>query len=55
MRTIGAFNAFPFLKGADIYFPVAPRSSVTMSFNQRVLRATNWKSNSEGVNVMVFE
>lgn len=55
MTTIGAFNAFPFLKGADIYFPTTSKQTITMSFNNRVLKATNWKSNSEGVNVMVFE
>ena len=55
MTTIGAFNAFPFLKGADIYFPTNSKQSITMSFNGRVLKATNWKSKTEGVNVMVFE
>ncbi len=55
MTSIGAFNAFPFLKGADIYFPTTSKQTITMSFNGRVLKATNWKSNTEGVNVMVFE
>lgn len=55
MTTIGAFNLFPFLKGADIYFPTTTRQTITMSLNGRTLHATNWKSNSEGVNVMVFE
>lgn len=55
MTSIAAFNAFPFLKGADIYFPTINKQTITMSFNNRVLKATNWKSNSEGVNVMVFE
>jgi pimeloyl-ACP methyl ester carboxylesterase len=55
LTTIGAFNAFPFLKGADIYFPTISKQTITMSFNGRVLHATNWKSNSEGVNVMAFE
>lgn len=55
MTTIGAFNLFPFLKGADIYFPTTSRQTITMTLNGRTLHATNWKSNSEGVNVMVFE
>ncbi|MCC6583385.1 MAG: alpha/beta fold hydrolase [Chitinophagales bacterium] len=55
MTTIGAFNLFPFLKGADIYFPTTARQTITMTFNDRTLHATNWKSNTEGVNVMVFE
>ena len=55
MTTIGAFNAFPFLKGADIYFPTLSKQIITMTFNGRTLHASNWKSNSEGVNVMAFE
>ena len=55
MTAIGAFNLFPFLKGADIYFPTTTKQTITMSFNGRVLKATNWKSNTEGVNVMVCE
>lgn len=55
MTAIGAFGAFPFLSGADIYFPTTTRQTITMSLNGRTLHATNWKSNSEGVNVMVFE
>jgi pimeloyl-ACP methyl ester carboxylesterase len=55
MTTIAAFNAFPFLKGADIYYPTTSKQTITMSFNGRTLHATNWKSNSEGVNVMAFE
>lgn len=55
MVSLAAFASLPFLKGADIYFPVNPPQSITMSFNGRVLKARNWKSGSEGVNVMVFE
>lgn len=55
LATIAAFDAFPFLKGADIYFPTTARQTITMTFNSRTLKATNWKSGSEGVNVMVFE
>ncbi len=55
MTTIGSFNLFPFLKGADIYFPTANKQTITMTFNGRTLHATNWKSNTEGVNVMAFE
>ncbi len=55
LTTIAAFNAFPFLKGADIYFSTISKQTITMTFNGRTLHATNWKSNSEGVNVMAFE
>ncbi len=55
MTAIGSFSAFPFLSGADIYFPTTTRQTITMSLNGRTLHATNWKSNTEGVNVMVFE
>ncbi len=55
LTSVGAFSAFPFLKGADIYIPTATSANVTMRFNERTLRAKNWKSATEGVNVLVFE
>lgn len=53
--SLASFSSFPFLKGADIYFPTDTPHSVVMTFNGRTLKARNWKSGSEGVNVMVFE
>ncbi|MBK9328932.1 MAG: alpha/beta fold hydrolase [Sphingobacteriales bacterium] len=53
--SLASFSSFPFLKGADIYFPTISPQSVVMTFNGRILKAANWKSGSEGVNVMVFE
>lgn len=53
--SLASFSSFPFLKGADIYFPTTSPQSVVMTFNGRTLTAANWKSGSEGVNVMVFE
>ncbi len=53
--SIATFASFPFLKGADIYYPTVTPGSISMSLNSRVLKARNWKSATEGVNVMVFE
>jgi pimeloyl-ACP methyl ester carboxylesterase len=53
--SLPSFASFPFLKGADIYFPTDNPQSVTMTFNGRTVKARNWKSGSEGVNVIVFE
>lgn len=55
MVSLASFASFPFLKGADIYFPTDSPQSVTMTFNGRTIKARNWKSGSEGVNVIVFE
>jgi pimeloyl-ACP methyl ester carboxylesterase len=55
LYSISAFASFPFLKGADIYFSTDIDQTISMKFNGRQLNARNWKSNSEGVNVMVFE
>lgn len=48
------FSAFPFLEGADIFFPTATPQSIQCRFNGRNLFARNWKSNTEGVSIVVF-
>lgn len=55
LTSLPSFSSLPFLKGADIYFPTASPQTITMSLNGRVLKAANWKSGTQGVNVMVFE
>jgi hypothetical protein len=55
MTQIAAFSLFPFLNGADIFFQTASPASVTIEFNGRVQKLRNWKSNTEGVGVAVFE
>jgi pimeloyl-ACP methyl ester carboxylesterase len=54
-KPIGAFNAFPFLKGADIYFPTDGDATTTFIFNGRSLKVRNWPSADEGVSVAVFD
>ena len=48
------FAAFPFLNGADVFFQTATPETITMEFNNRVIKMRNWKSKNEGVSVAVF-
>jgi len=48
------FSAFPFLEGADIFFPTATPQGIQCRFNGRNLFARNWKSDTEGVSIAVF-
>jgi hypothetical protein len=51
-----AFNFLPaFLVGVDYLTPAAPPASVEIQFNGRKQFAPNWKSDSEGVIVVVFD
>lgn len=50
-----AFSALPFLNGADVFIPTDTPETITMSFNGSVINMRNWKSESEGVSVAVFE
>lgn len=54
-KPIGAFNAFPFLKGADLFFPTNNEATTTFNFNGRILKVKNWPSADEGVSVAVFD
>ncbi|MCO5230979.1 MAG: hypothetical protein M9958_07460 [Chitinophagales bacterium] len=53
--SIPSFALFPFLKGADVYFPTETPSTILFELNGRKIPVYNWKSNSEGVSVAVFE
>jgi len=48
------FAAFPFLNGIDVFFPTTNPETITMEFNNRVLKMRNWPSASDGVSVAVF-
>ncbi len=48
------FASFPFLEGADIYLPTATPQSIQCRFNGRNLFVRNWKSETEGVSIAVF-
>lgn len=55
MTQIAAFSLFPFLNGADIFYPTTAPETITVEFNGRIQKLRNWKSESEGVSVAVFE
>ncbi len=55
LYSVSSFTSLPFLRGADIYFQTDTSETITMTLNGRSLHARNWKSASEGVNVIVFE
>ncbi len=44
-----------FLTGVDYFIPTASPASTKLEFNGRTLFVPNWKSNTEGVSVAVFD
>jgi pimeloyl-ACP methyl ester carboxylesterase len=52
---IFTFSLLPFLTGVDLYFPADQRRSFVASFQGDALYFTNWKSDSEGLIVLVFD
>ncbi len=50
----GAFAAFPFLNGVDVFLPTVQPETISMEFNNRTLNMRNWKSLNDGVSVAVF-
>jgi hypothetical protein len=52
---IGFFGTFPFLESVDIFFPTLPSAKTTFEFNGRKYAVNNWKSDSEGIGVVVFD
>ncbi len=52
---ISTFASFPFLVGVDLFFPTTPPGTITLQFNDRTLNVRNWRSNSDGVVVPVFD
>ena len=51
----GIFDLAPFLTGADIFISTDSIQSAEVSFNGRILHIPNWKSESEGVAVAIFD
>jgi len=52
---VGLFGQFPFLNGADMYFPASEPATITIKYNGRELNLRNWASASEGVIVAVLD
>jgi hypothetical protein len=48
------YSSFPFLEGADIFLQTATPHAIKGRFNGRNIYMRNWKSNSEGVAIAVF-
>jgi len=53
--TQSALSAMNFLADLDYYIPVVPRSSVRFEVNGSILNIPNWKSDTEGVSLAVFD
>jgi triacylglycerol lipase len=49
------FSGFPFLEAVDVFFPTATPQTINCEFNGRSLPARNWKSDTEGVTIVVFD
>jgi len=53
--TQSSLSAMNFLADLDYYIPVTPRRSVRFEVNGSVLNIPNWKSDTEGVSLAVFD
>ncbi len=49
------FSSFPFLEAVDVFFPTTTPQTITCTFNGRNLPVRNWKSDSEGVTIAIFD
>jgi len=49
------FSSFPFLEAVDIFFPTVTPQPIQCRFNGRNLFVRNWKSDSEGVTIAIFD
>ena len=50
-----AFSFAPFLRGADVYFSTEEPKAIPLMFNGKTINVRNYKSDSEGVVIAVFE
>jgi triacylglycerol lipase len=49
------FSSFPFLEAVDVFFPTTTPQPIQCRFNGRNLFVRNWKSDSEGVTIAIFD
>lgn len=54
LTPVGLFAQFPFLVGADMFFPTTPRGTITCTLNGRSIHVENKPSNS-GISIAVFD
>lgn len=50
-----AFSFAPFLRGADVFFSTEEPEAIPLFFNGRTITVRNYKSDSEGVIIAVFD
>jgi triacylglycerol lipase len=55
LEPMGLFGSFPFLAAADFYIPTQNIAYTECEFNGRKLFVRNWKSDSEGIGIAVFD
>jgi len=48
------FGVIPFLNGMDIHIPAGAPQTVTLNFNQRILKIRNWSTGLDGPIIAVF-
>ena len=51
----GILGGFPFLQIFDLYVETDPARPIPFEFNGRTLAVRNWKSETEGIPIAVFE
>ncbi|GCD78520.1 lipase [Thermaurantimonas aggregans] len=54
LTPVGLFSQFPFLVGADVYFPTSPRGTISCKLNGRTLNVEN-KPSASGITIAVFD
>lgn len=55
LSSVGLFGSFPFLNGADMFFDTAEPATINIEMNGRTINVPNWKSETEGITVVVFD
>ena len=55
LSSVGLFGSFPFLNGIDMFFDTAEPTTISIEMNGRTLNVPNWKSETEGITVVVFD
>lgn len=51
---LALFSTFPFLSGLDLYLQATTPATIKIDYNGRSINIPNWKSDSEGLIVAVF-
>jgi len=49
------FTFTPFLEAVDLFIPTINQQTISCQFNGRNLNMQNWKSDTEGIAIAVFD